>query len=130
MSMSQNQSLNTKTIFLFFTHLKKCFSLFYRLHQTAARVRFSANNLFNVKSPKCGRQFNNLRLPEFAERQIQRAVYYKGSDMAAPVYCMAIPVSKAKWPGCVAQSVGHLTRKSEVLGSIPGLATCFRFSFR
>ena len=33
-------------------------------------------------------------------------------------------------PGCVPQSVGHLTRKSEVLGSIPGLATYFRFSFR
>ena len=33
-------------------------------------------------------------------------------------------------PGCVAQSVGHLTRKSGVLGSIAGLATYFRFSFR
>ena len=33
-------------------------------------------------------------------------------------------------PGRVAQSVGHLTRKSEVLGSNPGLATYFRFSFR
>ena len=33
-------------------------------------------------------------------------------------------------PGCVAQSVGHLTRKSGVLDSIPGLATYFRFSFR
>ena len=32
-------------------------------------------------------------------------------------------------PGLVAQSVGHLTRKSGVLGSIPGLATYFRFSF-
>ena len=32
--------------------------------------------------------------------------------------------------GHVAQSVGHLTRKSQVLGSIPGLATYFRFSFR
>ena len=32
-------------------------------------------------------------------------------------------------PGHVAQSVGHLTRKSEVLGSIPGLATYFHFSF-
>ena len=31
-------------------------------------------------------------------------------------------------PGRVAQSVGYLTRKSEVLGSIPGLATYFRFS--
>ena len=33
-------------------------------------------------------------------------------------------------PGRVAQSVGHLTRKSGVLGSISGLATYFRFSFR
>ena len=33
-------------------------------------------------------------------------------------------------PGRVAQWVGHLTRKSGVLGSIPGLATYFRFSFR
>ena len=33
-------------------------------------------------------------------------------------------------PGRVAQSVGHLTRKSGVLGLIPGLATYFRFSFR
>ena len=32
-------------------------------------------------------------------------------------------------PGRIAQSVGHLTRKSGVLGSIPGLATYFRFSF-
>ena len=30
----------------------------------------------------------------------------------------------------LAQSEGHLTRKSGVLGSINGLATCFRFSFR
>ena len=35
-----------------------------------------------------------------------------------------------KQPGRVAQSIGHLTRKSGVLGSIPGLATYFRFSFR
>ena len=33
-------------------------------------------------------------------------------------------------PGRVAQSVGHLTLKSGVLGSIPGPATYFRFSFR
>ena len=40
---------------------------------------------------------------------------------------------KAKYnlqPGRVAQLVGHLTPKSGVLGSIPGLATYFRFSFR
>ena len=35
-----------------------------------------------------------------------------------------------KQPGRVAQSVGHLTHKLGVLGSIPGLATYFRFSFR
>ena len=39
-------------------------------------------------------------------------------------------LSEGKQPGRVAQSVGHLTRKSGVLGSIPGLATYFRFSFR
>ena len=33
-------------------------------------------------------------------------------------------------PGRVPQSVGHLTRKSGVLGSIPCLAAYFRFSFR
>ena len=33
-------------------------------------------------------------------------------------------------PVRVAQSVGHQTRKSGVLGSIPGLATYSRFSFR
>ena len=34
------------------------------------------------------------------------------------IYC-----SRCQRPGRVAKSVGHLTRKSEVLGSIPGLAT-------
>ena len=38
--------------------------------------------------------------------------------------------SDAILPGRVAQSVGHLTRKSGVLGLIPGLATYFHFSFR
>ena len=33
-------------------------------------------------------------------------------------------------PGRVTQSVGHLNPKSGILGSIPGLATYFRFSFR
>ena len=41
------------------------------------------------------------------------------------MYCSELNI----WPGRVAQSVGHLTRKSGVLGSIPGLATYFRFSF-
>ena len=33
-------------------------------------------------------------------------------------------------PGPLTYEAGHLTRKSAVLGSIPGLATYFRFSFR
>ena len=37
--------------------------------------------------------------------------------------------SKIVSPGHVAQSVGHLTRKSGARGSIPGLATYFHFSF-
>ena len=45
-------------------------------------------------------------------------------------YCISPVTSMSGEPGRVAQSVGHLTRKSEVLGSIPGLATYFRFSFR
>ena len=34
-----------------------------------------------------------------------------------------LPLSNIQKPGRVAQSVGHLTRKSGVLGSIPGQAT-------
>ena len=44
--------------------------------------------------------------------------------------CMHCASIHPDLPGRVAQSVGHLTRKSGVLGSIPGLATYFRFSFR
>ena len=44
--------------------------------------------------------------------------------------CLFIHLRTLYEPGRVAQSVGHLTRKSGVLGSIPGLATYFRFSFR
>ena len=52
------------------------------------------------------------------------------------VTCITVNVSmlpvvfRDRWPGRVAQSVGHLTRKSGVVGSIPGLAIYFRFSFR
>ena len=48
-----------------------------------------------------------------------------------PIVCfLFVSCSPYTQPGRVAQSVGHLTRKSGVLGSIPGLATYFRFSFR
>ena len=48
------------------------------------------------------------------------------------MHCVLVSVVYIPYnvPGRVAQSVGHLTRKSGVLGSIPGLATYFRFSFR
>ena len=45
-------------------------------------------------------------------------------------HCYGNNVVTITEPGRVAQSVGHLTRKWEVLGSIPGLATYFRFTFR
>ena len=50
----------------------------------------------------------------------------EGRENIAPF----VLVSESGTPGRIAQSVGHLTRKSGVLGSIPGLATYFRFSFR
>ena len=46
------------------------------------------------------------------------------------IYARIDTLLKSIQPGRVAQSVGHLTRKSGVLGSIPGLATYFRFTFR
>ena len=47
-----------------------------------------------------------------------------------PLYEQILSFKSRPLPGRVAQSVGHLTSKSGVLGSIPGLATYFRFSFR
>ena len=49
---------------------------------------------------------------------------------AGVVWTFLLSSSVLSLPDRVAQSVGHLTRKSGVLGSIPGLATYFRFSFR
>ena len=45
--------------------------------------------------------------------------------------CLKVPNNQLrnKGPGHIGQSVGHLTRKSDVVGSIPGLTTYFRFSF-
>ena len=50
--------------------------------------------------------------------------FYGNSSEVNQIILILIP------SGRVAQSVGHLTRKSGVLVSIPGLATYFRFSFR
>ena len=75
------------------------------------------------------------------------SVYNVSSALGVPLlitsmvltYCILVDSSTVRcWtsafvnlgvPGCIAQLVEHLTRKSEVLGSIPGLATYFRFSF-
>ena len=48
-------------------------------------------------------------------------------SLSYKLFSIRVRISKQ---GRVAQSVGHLTRKSRVQGSIPGLATYFRFSFR
>ena len=53
----------------------------------------------------------------------------KKKKKACLLYKFCILKSNMMLPGRIAQSVGHLTRKSGVLGSIPGLATYFRFSF-
>ena len=59
----------------------------------------------------------NLKFPL---KELQFAMLLKiWQSMAYTVYHAPISVK----PGRVAQSVGHLTRKSGVLGSIPGLAT-------
>ena len=66
-------------------------------------------------------------------KMIPTMILEKNMDPDTEVITTALQYSgkaELKWPGHVAQSVGHLTRKSEVLGSIPGLATYFRFSFR
>ena len=47
-----------------------------------------------------------------------------------PVTDLCLNIYHGLKPGRVAQSVGLLTRMSGVPGSIPGLATYFRFSFR
>ena len=54
------------------------------------------------------------------------------SQPAAFLHCAWSLVTRVLlWgPGRIAQSVGHLTRKSGVLGLIPGLATYFLLSFR
>ena len=80
------------------------------LNQDCFNVTTLTQRIFDVEST-----FNALKL--------QTCMY-----SAMPI--LAITQNKTLVPGRVAQSVGHLTRKSGVLGSIPGLATYFRFSFR
>ena len=57
---------------------------------------------------------------------------YFGKYNTFPAHCgyFALYVLQTGQTGRVAQFIGHLSRKSGVLGSIPGLATYFRFSLR
>ena len=66
----------------------------------------------------------SCRMGESSSCNVCRMICFNLSGPAA--LCGFKPRRK---PGSVAQSVGHLTRKSGVL-PIPGLATYFRFSFR
>ena len=56
-------------------------------------------------------------------------IWISSPELSYVCHIYAMPIC-APEPGRVPQSVGHLTRKAGVLGSIPGLATYFRFSFR
>ena len=60
--------------------------------------------------------------------KVGRQLFFLNFFFSECIYLL-LTVKKIR-PGRVAQSVGHLTCMSEVLGSIPGLATYFRFFFR
>ena len=93
------------------------------------RICSLQNNFFRI---------NKSILEDFATQASEQEVINAGSFIngsktqrcTATVPCLYTVSFNRERPGRVAQSVGHLTRKSGVLGSIPGLATYFRFSFR
>ena len=65
---------------------------------------------------------------EHIARKLQTIGYLRKWN--SNLICTIRLITTTARPGCVAQTVEHLTRNSGVLGSIPGLATYFRFSFR
>ena len=78
---------------------------------------FSTKTYVVTPQMKC---LNETTLIKGHNKYVYEKVLMKGHN----ILCLLEQV-----PGRVAQSVGHLTCKSGVLGSIPGLATYFRFSF-
>ena len=66
----------------------------------------------------------------FSEICSGQAFYCKNTGDRVTVLAICNSPHGPLLPGRVVQSVGHLTRKSGVLGSIPGLETYFCFSFR
>ena len=88
--------------------------------------------LWNIYSEKQGSPFEASRIFKVHTHTHLNPIALRNAKIA---YNFGLSdCSRVKVPfhllGCVAQLVGHLTCKSEVLGSIPGLATYFRFSFR
>ena len=71
-----------------------------------------------------------LKLTELLSLNAYSIVSYDVAVIQLIMSCHDNRITTRLVPGRVAQSVGHLTRKSGVLGSIPCLATYFRFSFR
>ena len=57
------------------------------------------------------------------QKTVSETKYYLSTTIERPTYLSTLTSSQ----GRVAQSVGHPTHKSGVLGSIPGLATYFLF---
>ena len=91
---------------------------------TALRIKCSVSALRSVSNYVQEITFSYLTYTYIWERPTENSESYL---MLTHISWFTVLRKKA---GRVAQSVGHLTRKSGVLGSIPGLATYFRFSFR
>ena len=83
---------------------------------------------------KCKRKGNCTRIPYKNEYCMNRRAPLNGqidcsSLLPIELHCYYVVHCMQSGPGRGAQSVGHLTRKSGVLGSIPGLAIYFSFHF-
>ena len=107
-----------------------------------ARMPLIAHNLVIKRMEKSGVQVLRVRFfPLFKQRERETSntvLSYPYHSLSTTLNVVSICKSTMPitypvplfGPGRIAQSVGHLTRKSGVLSLIPGLATYFRFSFR
>ena len=85
---------------------------------------------YKISAKNTKRKFSNITATCFRCRFFLHVDIVQHQGPTYTPYKISAKNTKPFWPSRVAQSVGHLTRKSGVLGSIPGLATYFRFSFR
>ena len=84
--------------------------------------------VFSLESPHRG---DSNEYTQYTAFNIKKKNHTKLSQICSQeTFILGIQEQVPNTPARVAQSVGHLTRKSGVLGSIPGLATYFHFSFR